>query len=97
MQPSLPVAAPASSFQDDTGEPWTEITDREEYVDDEPEKPSWKNMKAESISLSNPDDKLKRSNGQSKWMEPPKAEPKRSSSEDDLTALLKVKESIYGF
>ncbi|KAG6428972.1 hypothetical protein SASPL_107011 [Salvia splendens] len=94
MQPSLPVAAPASSFQDDMGEPWTEQTDREEYVEDEPEKPSWKNMKAESISFSNPDDKLKTSNGQSKWMEPPKAELKRSNSEDDLTALLKEEEDL---
>ncbi|XP_057773041.1 kinesin-like protein KIN-13B [Salvia miltiorrhiza] len=96
VQPLSSFTPPASSFQDDTGDSWPEQTDREEYDEDfhEPEKPSQKNAKAESYSFSSSDDKLKRANGQSKWMEPPKAETKRANSDDDLTALLKEEEDL---
>ncbi|KAI3455426.1 hypothetical protein Pfo_012089 [Paulownia fortunei] len=95
-QPLSSVLPPASTFEDDTGDSWPEQTDKEEYDEDfyEPEKPSWKNTKVESNSFSNMDDKMKRANGQAKWMEPPKAEMKHSNSDDNLTALLKEEEDL---
>lgn len=94
-QPLSSIPPPASTFEDDTGDSWPEQIDREEYDEDfyEPEKPSWKaNPKVESYNFSNMDDnKIKRANGQAKWIEPPRAEMKHSNSEDNLTALLKVK------
>lgn len=93
MQPLSSSLPPASSFQDDTGDSWPEQTDREEYDEElcEPEKSSWKNVKTESYSFSNSDDKLKRANSYLKRMESPKAEMKHSNSDEDLTALLKVR------
>ncbi|PIN05906.1 Kinesin-like protein [Handroanthus impetiginosus] len=96
-QPLSSVPPPASTFEDDTGDSWPEQTAREEYDEEyyEPEKPSWKkNTKVESYGFSNMDDKMKRANGQAKWMEPPKAELKHSNSDDDLTALLKEEEDL---
>ncbi|KAK6148852.1 hypothetical protein DH2020_016377 [Rehmannia glutinosa] len=96
-QPLSSVLPPASTLEDDTGDSWPEQTDREEYDDDfyEPEKPTWKkNTKVESYNFSNMDDKMKRANGQSKWMEPPRAEMKHSNSDDNLNALLKEEEDL---
>ncbi|KAG8379950.1 hypothetical protein BUALT_Bualt07G0142900 [Buddleja alternifolia] len=96
-QPLSSIQPPSSTLEDDTGDSWPEQTDREEYDEDfyEPEKPSWKkNTKVESYSFSNLDGKMKRANGQSKWMEPPKAEIKHSNSDDNLTALLKEEEDL---
>lgn len=95
MQPLSSFVPQASSFEDDIGDSWPEQTDREEYEEEfyEPEKPSWKNnVKAESYSFSNTGDKLKRASSQTKLVEPAKTEMKNSNSDDDLTALLKVKE-----
>lgn len=93
MQPLSSFMPPASSFEDDTGESWPKQIDKEDCDDDfyETEKPLWKNnMRAESYSVSNTDDKVKRTNSQSKRVEPPKSGIKHSNSDDDLTALLKV-------
>ncbi|XP_057772778.1 LOW QUALITY PROTEIN: kinesin-like protein KIN-13B [Salvia miltiorrhiza] len=96
-QPLSSVLPPATTFEDDTGDSWPEQTDREDYDEDfyEQEKHHWKkNSRAESHSLPNPDDKMKRNNIQSKWKEPPKSEVKYSNSDDDLTALLKEEEDL---
>ncbi|KAK6153663.1 hypothetical protein DH2020_013302 [Rehmannia glutinosa] len=96
-QPFSSIQPPASTFEDDTGDSWPEQTDREEYDEDfyEQEKPSWKkNSKVESYNLPNMDDKIKRTNGQAKWKEPPKSETKYSNPDDDLTALLKEEEDL---
>lgn len=94
MQPLSSFMPPASSFEDDTGDYWPEQIDKEDCDDDfyETEKPLWKNnVRAESYSVSNIDDKVKRTtNDQSKRVEPPKSGIKHSNSDDDLTALLKV-------
>ncbi|KAL0380445.1 UNVERIFIED_CONTAM: Kinesin-like protein KIN-13B [Sesamum angustifolium] len=96
-QPLSSVVPPASTFEDDTGDSWPEQTDREEYDEDfyEQEKPSWKkNSKIDSYNFSNSDDKVKRTNGQTKWKEPPKSEMKYSNSDEDLNALLKEEEEL---
>ncbi|KAK4428093.1 Kinesin-like protein KIN-13B [Sesamum alatum] len=96
-QPLSSVLPPSSSFEDDTGDSWPEQTDREENDEDfyEPEKLSWKkNTKFESYSFSNMEDKTKKSNGQAKWTESPKAEMKHSNSDDNLNALLKEEEDL---
>ncbi|KAL9169783.1 hypothetical protein ABFS82_04G101300 [Erythranthe guttata] len=86
-----------STIQTDTGDSWPEQTDREEYDEYfyEQEKPSLRNTsKIESYNFRNLDDKAKKTNGQSKWKEPPKSELKYSNSNDDLTALLKEEEDL---
>ncbi|KAK6153633.1 hypothetical protein DH2020_013272 [Rehmannia glutinosa] len=91
------IQPPASTFEDDTGDSLPEQTDREEYDEDfyEQEKPSWKkNSKVESYNFPNMDDKIKRTNSQAKWKEPPKSETKYSNPDDDLTALLKEEEDL---
>ncbi|PIN06435.1 Kinesin-like protein [Handroanthus impetiginosus] len=91
------VPPPASSFDDDTGDSWPEQTDRDEYDENfyEQEKPPRKkNSKVESYILPNLDDKIKRTNGQSKWKEPPRSEMKYSNSDDDLNSLLKDEEDL---
>ncbi|CAA0839072.1 ATP binding microtubule motor family protein [Striga hermonthica] len=95
-QPLPSILPQASAFEDDTADSWPEQTDREEYDDDfyEPEKPTWKNTRVDSYNFSNFDDKIRRNNGQSKWMEPAKAEIKHSNSDDNLNALLKEEEDL---
>ncbi|GER48350.1 kinesin motor family protein [Striga asiatica] len=90
-QPLPSIPPQASAFEDDTGDSWPEQTDRDEYDDDfyEPEKPTWKNTRVDSYNFSNLDDKIRRTNGLSKWMEPAKTEIKHSNSDDNLNALLK--------
>lgn len=97
-QPLSSAFPPASTFEDDTGDSWPDQTDREDYDDDfyEQEKPTWKkNLRVESHSLPNHEDKMKRNNIQPKWKEPPKSEVKYPNSDDDLNALLKVKIAKY--
>lgn len=101
-QPLSSLLPPAATFEDDTGDSWPEQTDREDYDDDfyEQEKPTWKkNSRVELHSLPNPnlDDKMKRNSIQPKWKEPLKSEMKYSNPDDDLNALLKVKENMYLF
>ncbi|KAK4410561.1 Kinesin-like protein KIN-13B [Sesamum angolense] len=89
--------SPCIDFRRHTGDSWPEQTDREEYDEDfyEQEKPSWKkNSKIDSYNFSNSDDKVKRTNGQTKWKEPPKSEMKYSNSDEDLNALLKEEEEL---
>ncbi|KAL0342023.1 UNVERIFIED_CONTAM: Kinesin-like protein KIN-13B [Sesamum calycinum] len=96
-QPLSSAVPPSSVFEDDTGDSWPEQTDREENDEDfyEAEKPSWKkSTKVESYSFSNMDDKMKKGNGQAKWMEPPKVEMKHSNSDDNLSSLLKEEEDL---
>ncbi|GFP99924.1 kinesin-13a [Phtheirospermum japonicum] len=96
-QPLSSLPPLPSAFEDDAGDSWPEQNDREEYDDEfyEPERPTWKkNTKVESYGFSNMDDKMKRVNGQSKFMDPPKAEMKHSSSDDNLNALLKEEEDL---
>ncbi|KAL6568148.1 Kinesin-like protein KIN-13B [Orobanche hederae] len=92
------VPPPASAFEDNRGDSRLEQTEREEYDDEfyETEKPLWKkNTKVESsYNFSNVDDKMKRANGQSKLMEPPKVEMKYSNSDDNLNVLLKEEEDL---
>ncbi|CAA0837244.1 ATP binding microtubule motor family protein [Striga hermonthica] len=96
-QPLNSVPPPTLAAEDDMGDSWPEQTDREEYDGDfcEPEKPTWKNTRVESsYSFSNMNDKMRRANGQSKWMEPAKPEIKHSNSDDNLNALLKEEEDL---
>ena len=84
-----------STFEDDIADSWPENVAREEFdVSEEfqePEKPLWKkNGKVEMYTISNSEDKV-RSNGQTKWKDPPKFDTKNSHSDDDLNALLKVR------
>ena len=65
-----------------------EFSPPEEYY--EPVKPSLKkNGKIEPYGVT--DDKLKKPNGQIKWKDLPKVEPKTEHSDDDLSALLQVR------
>lgn len=91
-QPPLSSVLTPSSYEDDTDDLWPEQTDKEEYVDDpyEQEKLYSKNLKVESYSFQNVDDKVKRTTGQPKWKDPPKSDMNLSNSNDDLGALLKV-------
>lgn len=84
------------TYEDDRADSWPENTDQEEFDDSEefqePEKPLWKKSgKVESYNISNSEDKMRRSNGQTNWKDPPKFESKNSHSDDDLNALLKVR------
>ncbi|GFP99664.1 kinesin-13a [Phtheirospermum japonicum] len=96
-QPLSSIHPPISNFEDDTSDIWPEQTEKEEYDDDfyEQEKvPLRKNAKVESYNFPNMDDKLKRTNVQAKWKEPPKSEMRYSNSDDDLNALLKEEEDL---
>ncbi|KAL3618318.1 Kinesin-like protein KIN-13B [Castilleja foliolosa] len=96
-QPLSSIQPPTSNYEDDTSDLWPEQTRKEEYDDDfyEQEKVSLrKNAKVETYNLPNMDDKLKRTNVQSKWKEPPKSETRYLNSDDDLNALLKDEEDL---
>lgn len=91
---SLSSSLPPSMYEDDTGgDSWPEQTDKDEYDEEfyEQEKLSWKRTaKLETYNFSNAEDKVKKTNGQTKWKEPPKPDTKYSNPDDDLNALLKV-------
>ncbi|PHU11900.1 Kinesin-13A [Capsicum chinense] len=63
------VVPSISTFEDDTGVLWPELTDKDEYDEDfyEQEKPMWKkNKKLGGYNISNSEDKMKRGNAQTK-------------------------------
>ncbi|PHT75647.1 hypothetical protein T459_19169 [Capsicum annuum] len=63
------VVPSISTFEDDTGVLWPELTDKDEYDEDfyEQEKPMWKkNKKLGGYNISNSEDKMKRENAQTK-------------------------------
>ncbi|XAR67719.1 Plus-end-directed kinesin ATPase [Bertholletia excelsa] len=100
------IAMPLSSVlpsgptsEDDIGDSWPDHVERdgfdvpEEFQ--EPEKPLWKKSgRVEAYGISSSEDKVGRSNGQTKWKDPPKSNTKNSSSDDDLNALLKEEEDL---
>ncbi|KAL2462682.1 ATP binding microtubule motor family protein [Forsythia ovata] len=92
--PLSSVLPPTETFDDDMGGSWPEQSDRDYYDEDsyEQEKSSWKNSKVEAYSFSNSEDKMRRTNGQTKWKEQPKLDMK--SSDDNLNALLKEEEDL---
>lgn len=94
----LSSALPSSTmYEDDIGDSWHEQNEKEEYDEDfyEQEKPTWKkNPKVDMYSFLNAEDKAKKTNGQTKWKEPPKSETKYSNPDDDLNALLKEEEDL---
>nr|GMC78205.1 kinesin-like protein KIN-13B [Ipomoea batatas] len=93
--PMSVVAPSASTYEDDTGDSWPEQTEKDDYDDFyEQEKPiSKRNVKVEAFSISNPEEKMRRGNDQTKWKEPPRTEPKINDN-DDLNSLLKEEEDL---
>ncbi|XP_031106567.1 kinesin-like protein KIN-13B [Ipomoea triloba] len=93
--PMSVVAPSASTYEDDTGDSWPEQTEKDDYEDFyEQEKPiSKRNVKVEAFSISNPEEKMRRGNDQTKWKEPPRTEPKINDN-DDLNSLLKEEEDL---
>ncbi|XP_057472720.1 kinesin-like protein KIN-13B [Actinidia eriantha] len=99
LKESTTMPSSGSTLEDDIADSWPENVDREEFdVSEEfqePEKPLWKkNGKVEAYTISNSEDKVRRSNGQTKWKDPPKFDAKNSHSDDDLNALLKEEEDL---
>nr|URM60702.1 HSF family protein [Gymnema sylvestre] len=95
--PLSSVLPSSALFEDDTGDSWPEQIEKDEYDEDfyEQEKPTWKkNAKVDMYSFSNPEDKVKKTNVQTKWKEPPKSEAKYANPDDDLNALLKEEEDL---
>lgn len=82
------------AYEDRTTDTWPEEKDGDEFSPPEDYyeqvKPSWKkNGKIEPYGVT--DDKFKKPpNGQIKWKDIPKVEPKTVQSDDDLNALLQV-------
>ncbi|KAM0017449.1 putative plus-end-directed kinesin ATPase [Helianthus debilis subsp. tardiflorus] len=86
-----------SSYEDNMVDSYLEEDDyesAEEFY--EAEQPSWKNnnSKVEPYSFSNAPDKNKRTNGQTKSKEPPKAESRNWNPDDELNALLQEEEDL---
>lgn len=82
------------AYEDRSADSWPEENDGDEFSPPEDlyeqVKPSWKkNGKIESYGAI--DDKSKIPNGQFKWKDLPKVEPKPVQPDDDLNALLKVR------
>ncbi|PSR96860.1 Kinesin-like protein [Actinidia chinensis var. chinensis] len=99
LKESTTMPSSGSTLEDDIADSWPENVDREEFdVSEEfqePEKSLWKkNGKVEAYTISNSEDKVRRSNGQTKWKDPPKFDAKNSHSDDDLNALLKEEEDL---
>lgn len=87
----LPVVP---TYEDDMTDVWPDQNERDEFdVEEayEQEKPSWKNGGQEPYNISYQEDKFRKSNGQTKWKEPPIFDSKISHSDDDLNALLQVR------
>ncbi|KAI8529539.1 hypothetical protein RHMOL_Rhmol12G0232800 [Rhododendron molle] len=96
---STTIPLSGMTYEDDIADSWPEHTDQEEFDDSEefqePEKPLWKeNGKVEAYEISNSEDKMRRTNGQTKWKDPPKFETKNSHADDDMNALLKEEEDL---
>lgn len=92
--PLSSVLPTSSTFEDDT-DAWPEQNGRDDFDASEdsyePEKPVWKkNGKLEMFNQSITEDKVRKPNGQTKWKEPPKSSFKKSSSDENLNALLQV-------
>ncbi|KAL7191323.1 hypothetical protein ACSBR2_023404 [Camellia fascicularis] len=97
--PLSSILPPGPTFEDDIDDSWFEQADRDEFdVSEEfqePEKPLWKkNGKVESYGISNSEDKVTRSIGQTKWKDPPKFDTKNLHPDNDLNALLKEEEDL---
>ncbi|KAL7191840.1 hypothetical protein ACSBR2_023836 [Camellia fascicularis] len=97
--PLSSILPPGPTFEDDIDDSWFEQADRDEFdVSEEfqePEKPLWKkNGKVESYGISNSEDKVRRSIGQTKWKDPPKFDTKNLHPDNDLNALLKARLSL---
>ncbi|KAH1240122.1 Kinesin-like protein KIN-13B [Glycine max] len=86
------------TYEDRAADTWPEENDGDEFSSPEdycePVKPSWKkNGKVEPYGAT--DDKFKKPNGQIKWKDIPKVEPKTvHSDDDDLTALLQEEDDL---
>ncbi|XP_020226866.1 kinesin-like protein KIN-13B [Cajanus cajan] len=85
------------AYEDRASDTWPEENDGEEFSPSEDYceqvKPSWKkNGKIEPYGAT--DDKFKKPNGQIKWKDIPKIEPKTVHSDDDLNALLQEEEDL---
>lgn len=86
------------TYEDRTTDTWPEEKDGDEFSPPEDYyeqvKPSWKkNGKIEPYGVT--DDRFKKPpNGQIKWKDIPKVEPKAVQSDDDLNALLQVNYTI---
>ncbi|XP_030970859.1 kinesin-like protein KIN-13B isoform X1 [Quercus lobata] len=97
---TVPLSSvPASNFEDDIIDSWPEQTERDDFDATEESyeqgKPLWKkNGKLEPFNLSTSEDKIRKPNGQTKWGDLPKVEPKKSHSDDDLSALLQEEEDL---
>lgn len=96
LKESTTIPLSGMTYEDDIADSWPENTDQEEFDDSEefqePDKPLWKkNGKVEAYEISNSEDKMRRTNGQTKWKDPPKFETKNSHADDDMNALLKVR------
>ncbi|XP_024969560.1 kinesin-like protein KIN-13B [Cynara cardunculus var. scolymus] len=90
---------PVSPYEDGTIDSWPNQPDEDDYDTteefSEPEPPSWKNSgKFETQSFSNGQDKIKRTNGQTKLKEPSKPASRNWNPDDDLNALLKEEEDL---
>ncbi|KAL7222190.1 hypothetical protein ACSBR1_023991 [Camellia fascicularis] len=99
MMPLSSILPPGPTFEDDIDDSWFEQADRDEFdVSEEfqePEKPLWKkNGKVESYGISNSEDKVRKSIGQTKWKDPPKFDTKNLHPDNDLNALLKEEEDL---
>ncbi|KAL7222194.1 hypothetical protein ACSBR1_023995 [Camellia fascicularis] len=97
--PLSSILPPGPTFEDDIDDSWFEQADRDEFdVSEEfqePEKPLWKkNGKVESYGISNSEDKVRKSIGQTKWKDPPKFDTKNLHPDNDLNALLKEEEDL---
>lgn len=83
----------ATTIEDRTSDAWPEEDDEDEFSPEEycePVKSSWKkNGKIEPFGTT--DDKLRKPNGQVKWKDIPKVEPRVANPDDDLNTLLQVR------
>ncbi|KAK7294197.1 hypothetical protein RJT34_17083 [Clitoria ternatea] len=85
------------SYEDRATDTWLEENDGDDFSPPEDYceqvKPSWKkNGKTEPYGAT--DDKLRKPNGQIKWKDIPKVEPKTIHADDDLNALLQEEEDL---
>lgn len=85
----------ASTFEDQAADTWPEENDEDEFSPSEEYydqgNPSWKkNGKIETYGTN--EEKLKKPNGQIKWKELRKVESTVAHSDDDLNALLQVRQ-----
>ncbi|KAJ0523643.1 putative plus-end-directed kinesin ATPase [Helianthus annuus] len=89
-----------SSYEDNMVDSYLEQVEEDDYESAEEfyeaEQPSWKNnnSKVEPYSFSNAPDKNRRTNGQTKSKEPPKAESRNWNPDDELNALLQEEEDL---